>query len=74
MAYQSSSVILRVIIPALGIFLGVLLTLKPFLQRDLELHDVGPRLPVRILSHDPLVMHIKHFISQEESAYLVGLA
>ncbi|RDW87930.1 prolyl 4-hydroxylase alpha [Coleophoma crateriformis] len=74
MAYLSSFWIPRAIFPALAIVLGILHTIYPFSHRGLEPRDVGFNMPVRILSHDPLVVHLKSFISREETAYLVSLA
>lgn len=71
--YQSSW-IPRVNIPALAILLAVLLTTKTPLRGEFKLHDEAAKIPVRILSQDPLIMHIRDFVSQEEAAYLVGLA
>lgn len=66
--------ILRGIIPALAIFLGLLFTQQSNFHKELEYPTTASKTPVRILSQDPLVIHINDFVSEEEAAYLVDLA
>jgi hypothetical protein len=73
MAYQFSFVPLRIIVAISGIIIAVILALERPLQNDLKPVKLDSGSSLRILSYEPLIIHIRNFVSKEEAAHLVSL-
>ena len=72
MMYKSCSTVLKIIIVALGVVLGLRYARNPALEYHIDISK-DSELLVRVLSYDPLLIHIKNFISREEAAHLVNI-